>query len=180
MKPWTPVTQEEFSDPERGVHGNCLSACLEAITGEQGIPNFAQHGRGKWFLKLWEWADERGWLVCSVNREKLPLGVVIVQGNGPRGFKHACLWAGGPDGMLVWDPHPDRTGLVTLENWIRVEKDVGGSLKPRRGPPNVRAGELRSAMEEISRQTACGWTRRAARGALTTDDKRRIEERGDA
>lgn len=116
-----PVTQTEFSNEDGSVHGNCLSACLEAITGEKEIPNFANYGRSVWFMKLWAWGDEHGWEIHSCNRDRLPPGAVIVQGKGPRGFQHACVWVGGPTGMIAWDPHPDRTGL-TATHWIRVSK----------------------------------------------------------
>ena len=117
---FAPITQTEFSDPAADTHGNCLSACLEAITGIHPIPNFANFGRNEWFTKLWEWSDSKGWDVYSCNQAKLPITPTIVQGDGPRGFKHACIWVGGPNGMLAWDPHPSRAGLLTYDNWVRV------------------------------------------------------------
>lgn len=116
------LTQTVFSDPANGVHGNCLATCVAAITGED-VPNFAQFGRSKWFLELWKWGDEYGWDIYTARPDDLTLGFTIAQGDGPRGFKHAVLWVGGSNGMVAWDPHPDRTGLIGRpKNWIRLKK----------------------------------------------------------
>ena len=120
-----PLTQTIMAAPEKGIHGNCFATCVAAITGEDNVPNFAQEGKSKWFIALWTWADRLGWDVCSPNENRLPEGVLVAMGLGPRGFKHAVLWAGGRDGMIIWDPHPDRTGLVGRpENWVSIDRDL--------------------------------------------------------
>lgn len=43
--------------------------------------------------------------------------VWILGGMSPRGFTHAVL---GDAGGVLWDPHPDRTGLQTTEHWYAV------------------------------------------------------------
>lgn len=120
----TPVTQTRFG----GDHGDCFAACVATITGVplDQIPNFIEAGR-EWFAVLWNWADETGWDVYSAHsKETLPNGPLIVTGPGARGFGHACVWIGGPDGMIAWDPHPSRAGLVECDHWIVLERDGDG------------------------------------------------------
>ena len=45
------------------------------------------------------------------------------------------------------------------------------------GLPNHRAGSLRAALENISRDSACGWARNCARKALNEDTKAKECER---
>jgi len=118
-----PLTQTILSNLEIGVHGNCLATCVAAITGADDVPNFAQEGT-RWFLALWAWGDENGWDIYTAKPSELPPGPSIATGQGPRGFKHAVVWGGGTNGMVVWDPRPSRVGLVgPPENWVRVTRD---------------------------------------------------------
>ena len=49
----------------------------------------------------------------------------------------------------------------------------------RKGPPNLRAGQMRAALDRIARDSvADGWARKIARDALRKDDKFVAEERG--
>lgn len=47
----------------------------------------------------------------------------------------------------------------------------------RVGPPNVRAGELRTVLEKIRQSSSDGMARKLAAGALRRDDKHVVEER---
>ncbi len=48
--------------------------------------------------------------------------------------------------------------------------------EPLGRPPNLRAGGLRQALDEIRRNTACGWARGRAGKAIREDDERKAVE----
>lgn len=54
-------------------------------------------------------AELPGWLLDSL----APDTPHLISGLSPRGFYHRCVGVGG---RVVWDPHPSRAGLLTVNS----------------------------------------------------------------
>jgi hypothetical protein len=94
-----PVPDQMSPEQESEIH-NSVNRLLRA------------HG---WQLhRLWNWD------------ETVPQGWAIAGGQSPRGLSHSIIVY---DGVLVWDPHPSRAGLLTLEDYeILVPVRAGNAL----------------------------------------------------
>jgi hypothetical protein len=125
-----PVDQDRFVDPTNGKNrGNCLQAVVASLLELplDEVPNFVQieeDGGREWSEHLRTWLLDRGW------RQKywlhgafpgawpgLPFEkFCAVSGPSPRGLgadgkpvHHIVISKGG---VMVHDPHPDRTGIT--------------------------------------------------------------------
>lgn len=94
-------------------HGDCASAVIASLLDLplSEVPFFVEANHGWWWW-LEEWLDKRGLELEHVERENLPAGPVYCEGKSPRGFMHAVVWEGGPNGKVVHDPHPSRAGVA--------------------------------------------------------------------
>ena len=106
------VNQDKF-----GEEGNCMQACLASffnISLEEALELKDEEG---WFDQLQEWCLERGFVALSVlAKDDIKFrGMHFLGGESHRGMSHLVLVF---DGEIVWDPHPDNTGLKTIEDWI--------------------------------------------------------------
>lgn len=112
------ATQTILAGREDGVPGNCVQAAVATVLGLpiEAVPHFLlwEH----WNHALSEWLMERGYgLRCRFTSE-IPDERCIVAGRSPRGISHVCVAEGGE---IIWDPHPDRTGLVAVdEAWTFI------------------------------------------------------------
>lgn len=113
-----PVTQTRLHDPENGVRGNCVAACLASVTGAP-IETFDHIINAyDWWSAFEESCKEYGFspLRMPVDDERpviLP-GVHFGSGLSERGFRHMCVYS---NGTLIHDPHPSRAGLVEVDMW---------------------------------------------------------------
>ncbi len=110
---------KELTQTVFGEHkGNCFPTCIACLLDcekDTDVPNF--HG-ADWWGQYQEWLVARGWRlrVWYHNTWGKPKGYSIMSGKSPRGdFLHAVV---AYDGELRWDPHPDRTGIETVEDYI--------------------------------------------------------------
>lgn len=126
------VTQTILHDPDRGQHGNCFSACLASILHLDiaEVPVF--WNPETWVDELQAWLKPMGF--CYM--EAWPEAVTSWKTSGLHGVccgptprfggnvEHSCVAV---DGSIVWDPHPDHTGLdsihvigflVALQPWM--------------------------------------------------------------
>ena len=140
-----PVDQSKFGYPE----GNCLMACVASIlevelcdlpdlflrccrTTDEGL-TWSDRGE-HWLDVLQEGVKVHGWEASwrdAKPEETPPAGYAIAGGPTGRTFDEdgrdvghcvVCL-----DGVMVHDPHPERTGLRgKTEDWILLER-VGTS-----------------------------------------------------
>ena len=96
-----------------GKNGNCLQAAVSMITGRPmvEVPNFSTF-RSQWFEAIMLWAEGAGFDVLPVNPAHWD-EPVLAFGQSQRGLRHCVVWDG--DHMLH-DPHPDNTGLVSVES----------------------------------------------------------------
>lgn len=114
------VTQTRF-----GKDGNCQQAALASIfeLPLEEVPDFVHGGHDDWWSPMAEWILERFrlWPLCldaqscrDAEIEWTPPGYHIIAGDGPRGHRHATV---GYMGVVVWDPHPSRDGLLSEDEW---------------------------------------------------------------
>lgn len=112
-----PVKQTVF-----GKRGNCMNACLASLfeVSLDSIPDFYDDDiddHDAWWKNLRAWLATRGYgLMCvSLAKENLTAyaGYLIVSGMSSRGVQHATLWR---DGHLAHDPHPDNSGILTVDS----------------------------------------------------------------
>lgn len=112
-------------------HGNCFAACLASILERplDEIPNFCDvdlnpGDNGEWYLAVDAWLEERfglSVLTFSAAESKkqeawYPRGYSILSGRSPRGeFDHSVVAL---DGDIVFDPHPNESGLMSRKDWI--------------------------------------------------------------
>lgn len=136
-----PTKQTILHDPENGVHGNCMSAVLASILHLpiEEIPIFSS---SDWQIQLNNWLRKFGLAYLMVDaafKEALASHQVQnlyheIYGISKRSNDtlHACV---GKDGELVFDPHPDNSGLtevygygilILLNPWqhFDLQKDV--------------------------------------------------------
>ena len=110
--------QTIIHDPDKGNIGNCLSACIASIfeLDINDVPHFAAHRHSDWFDRMNDWFLKRGLWVLWINDDFgfTPFGYSIICGTSPRGVRHSCV---AYDGKLIFDPHPDNTGLAEIDSY---------------------------------------------------------------
>jgi len=119
------VNQRHKHDPDNGVSGDCWKACIASILEfpYEAVPDF-QNGPSEVEIQLdvHAWARHYGiWVYRWDTPEELfPRGYSIAIGPSPR-FKstnHCCVAL---DGKVVFDPHPDKTGLESISHYESFE-----------------------------------------------------------
>ena len=136
-----PTTQTILHDPENGINGNCLSAVLASLLHVDiaDVPVFCNEV--SWVKDLNAWLRQFGlaYVQCQSFQEQCEASGIEgcyceVFGDSPRrpGTLHATV---GIDGVMVFDPHPDRTGVVgdqvcglfvALQPWRMGREKAGG------------------------------------------------------
>ena len=117
-----PVKQTVLHDPEKGKHGNCLSAVLASLLHLpiEDVPVFSAP-YPEWQNQLNEWLRPFGLAYIQVGDFAKWCNDFGIRGchhelggSSPRNtdISHACV---GVDGDLVFDPHPDNSGLANIE-----------------------------------------------------------------
>lgn len=108
-----PVDQTTFGMPE----GNCFAACVASVLEVplDSVPNFC--AEKNWFERFAHWLRPKNLLpvMFLTNDAQAFVGdaFVLVGGDAARGHKHSVVYCGG---VMVHDPHPDRAGLITIED----------------------------------------------------------------
>lgn len=118
-----PVTQTMFYDPTQPAdkqRGNCLQAVVASLLelSLDEVPHFVQDdvnsgGKVNWWNSMLEFLLSHGWLLHGATLDTHPGEHLMVSGPSPRGngIHHVVIYK---DGQMVHDPHPDRTGLVSI------------------------------------------------------------------
>ena len=105
-----PVVQTKFYPV-----GNCFDACLASVLEVplDTLPHF--HGEG-WYDVYEAWLQSRGFELDRMPSEPIPPGYQLAVVESPRGaFLHSVVML---DGVLVWDPSPDRhMGIGEIVGW---------------------------------------------------------------
>ena len=117
-----PVEQTIFHTET--TKGNCLAANIASILeiDIQTVPNFAESIR--WEEHLQKWLQDNHKLkyveVCITDTTRFALEWAecyhLIHGPSPRGdFWHSVV---GHKGKMVFDPHPDKTGLKEEKTFV--------------------------------------------------------------
>lgn len=119
-----PQKQTIIHDPENGKVGNCLQACLSSLLDMDidEVPHFAAHRGPDWFDRMNDWLLSQGYWILTItawDNQFTPHGYCIANGTSPRGIKHSVI---AKDGSIVFDPHPDNTGLREIDSYWLVIK----------------------------------------------------------
>lgn len=110
------VTQTTFGVPG----GNCFSACIASLLelSIDDVPyfmgDFSEPDDGEWFNRLNDWLRPRGFVALFFLYQSLAdfPSLCVLGGASSRG-PHSCV---GRRGEIVWDPHPSRSGLTSVED----------------------------------------------------------------
>ena len=112
-----PTKQTVLHDPENGKIGNCLSAVLASLLHLpiEEVPVFAD--AATWRKDLNTWLKQYGLAYVMLAKDGFLADYGIegvwheISGDSPRrhDVMHACV---AKDGEVVFDPHPDDSGLV--------------------------------------------------------------------
>jgi hypothetical protein len=112
-----PLTQTKF-----GTGGNCWMTCIASILEIplEKCPDLTEQDlqeTGAWHSKTQDFLTEIGYKKADFYPSETgvaPLGFSIASGQGPRGYFHACVAL---NGEIVHDPHPDRSGLLSIREF---------------------------------------------------------------
>ena len=131
-----PVTQTRFYEPDQPVElqrGNCLQAVLASLLELplEDVPHFVQQdvdsgGQLNWYDEMWKWLQARGWGLHGAELETHRTEHLMVTGLSPRGngihhvvIHHVVIYR---DREMAHDPHPDRTGLLSIETCLGLHR----------------------------------------------------------
>lgn len=121
---WDEVTQTILHDPDQpGRYGNCLQAAVASMMRLplDEVPHFANFVWWPQALRLW--LRGRDLTMKGERTTEYPQRLALVGGKSERGVAHVVL---GYEGRMVWDPHPSRSGLVSIQDatWFEpIEND---------------------------------------------------------
>jgi hypothetical protein len=111
------VTQTKF--PQRG---NCFRACVATLIslGIDEIPPFEEQSENTW-LEAKLWLLTQGFTLRNYHKDFAPNGYSIATGQSPRNpnIDHAVVAL---NGKQYFDPHPDRSGLVSIDRYWQIEE----------------------------------------------------------
>jgi hypothetical protein len=116
------VTQTILHLETPGRYGNCLQAAVASLLELpiEDVPHFAQYDNADHALLWWDalvgWVHQAGWEAAWLD-EAPGEELCIIGGKSPRGVNHVCVGRGD---VVVWDPHPSRDGLLSVEDWITL------------------------------------------------------------
>lgn len=128
----TPQKQTIFSDVDKGIHGNCFTACVASLFDKSisEVPNFIEFD--DWFVTFWNYITSLGATFggCrytashswpSEDEWDLFDGYLIAGGGSPRGVPggHAVIYR---NGEPFFDPHPSNDFLTTVEEFYLIGK----------------------------------------------------------
>lgn len=134
-----PITQTELYDPMRPDHrGNCWQTVLASVLDLplDEVPHFVQddhdHDGTKnfewnWWKRSFDFLRERGLTLEYADLDDSPGEYLLVAGKSPRGggaIYHVVIYR---DGVMVHDPHPDRTGLLSIDRTYAVRTHGTGA-----------------------------------------------------
>lgn len=155
MIPVTQTSFYDPDAPPDKQRGNCLTAVVASLLELpiEAVPNFVQDhvdhaeseddddGDWNWWTRLHRFVAEQGYQMCYLSPVDKPDWTgspenwfpvpepgeyYTVSGKSPRDprIHHIVIHR---DGEMVWDPHPDRTGITSVEDgyhWTLRPVDV--------------------------------------------------------
>jgi hypothetical protein len=121
MKGIIPVDQEFLHDPENGVCGDCMRACIATILSvpRHEVPHFLHDDCDavEFGLRVQRYLKSFGLFLMDVGAFDFGLVMTretpdvfhLIYGHTERGTYHAVV---GKNGQVFHDPHPSKAGLV--------------------------------------------------------------------
>ena len=119
-----PVDQTKFGP----VEGNCFGACvaslleltLDDVADLQAACEACDRDDSKhWYVEFEKWLLPRGYRPFCIYQKTIPghapVGYCLAGGKSHRDLPHSVIFK---DGEMVHDPHPDRTGIGDVEEYI--------------------------------------------------------------
>lgn len=105
----TRIEQTIMAEEDPLVPGNCLQAAVATLTRLplDAVPHFLLFG-DLWWQAFVLWLDGSGYELVTPEVDEARM---LAIGQSPRGFTHAVI----VDGDRILDPHPDESGLVSVE-----------------------------------------------------------------
>lgn len=121
---------QRVTDEAAGIAGNCMVACFASVYGD-AIEDWPalEYGDAWWARTVEAWA-KRGYAITPAWPDAvLPAGAAFAIGTTHRHptRTHVVVYV---DGRMVHDPHPDRTGLLDVQQyWVLAATDpnAGGT-----------------------------------------------------
>ena len=109
-----PVEQTILHDPDKGLIGNCLQACIASILNKSidQVPHFVARKKADWFDVMNDWLLQNAGveaMMISEDSNIAPSGYAILNGKSPRGSMHSVVIL---NGELAHDPHPAGGGII--------------------------------------------------------------------
>jgi hypothetical protein len=118
------IDQEFIHDPENGVIGDCMRACIASVfeLNREDVPHFGAMPDETWLKDYVRWLHKHGWAIFTrhavtdthpeIQEDENPYYFAI--GRTPRDpeVTHMVVCR---DGKVVHDPHPSRAGLQSIE-----------------------------------------------------------------
>lgn len=128
-KPWRWQTQTLLHDPENGVQGNCVQACLASLlaTPINSVPEFAtlHKGAGEFWDAVEAWLNKQGYTLQPMPGYYEVEAPYLASGPSPRrnDTTHMVVM---DDGVVIHDPHPSGDGIVKVSAvWLLLPRDPG-------------------------------------------------------
>lgn len=127
----TPVDQDQFCDPDlpsEEQRGNCLQAVIASLLDLplDEVPHFVKEhvdsgGQLHWWDQMWKWLAARGWAIHAAGLDTHRTENLMASGPSPRGngIHHVVIYR---DGEMVHDPHPDRSGILSVEDCFGLHR----------------------------------------------------------
>ncbi len=111
------IDQTKLHDPENGVDGNCLAACVATVfeIPLDHVPEF-ENMKNDYFHTLIEFSALKGRRLTYHPGTHPPAGYSIGSVNSPR-FPNALHAVVCLDGKVVHDPHPSRASMNPPVIW---------------------------------------------------------------
>lgn len=111
------VTQSILHGDPSGRPGNCLQAAVASLLelDLDGVPHFIEYD--DWLERLRDFCLAHGYRPL-LRPPSAHVALGMAWGPSERGVRHAVVWI---DGMLAWDPHPSRAGLLRITELIAFE-----------------------------------------------------------
>lgn len=110
-----------------GPRGNCMSACIASLLELpiEAVPDFLMEPGDTsifdWSARLDQFLEPHGLYALHFStrdpRAVFPGCLHVITGISPRGRPHACV---GQGRRVVWDPHPDQSGLESIDGFIVI------------------------------------------------------------
>lgn len=111
--------------------GNCFPtviACILKLDSPEDVIQIQEYYTyDNWVEKLLNWLSDRNYELETIENHLYDDSYYFVSGKTERGTTHVVIFS---NGKLIWDPHPDNTGLIeesSFQRLIKFKVDLDGN-----------------------------------------------------